>query len=52
MKTITKIVMSVSVIALLSACGLKGELYLPKEQPMPDVPLQTIEQTQTAPNQK
>lgn len=48
MKSITKIVMTLSAIALLSACGLKGELYLPKQQPMPDVPLQTLEQTPAA----
>lgn len=48
MKSITKIVMTLSAIALLSACGLKGELYLPKQQPMPDVPLQTLEQAPAA----
>ncbi len=48
MKLITKIVMTLSAIALLSACGLKGELYLPKEQPMPDVPLQSLEQAPVA----
>ncbi len=46
MKSITKIVMTLGAIALLSACGLKSELYLPKKQPLPNVPLETIEQPQ------
>ena len=52
MKSITKIVLTLGAIALLSACGLKGDLYIPKERPLPDVPLSSIEQPQAPTQQK
>lgn len=43
MKKTTKIVMTLCAIALLSACGLKGDLYMPKDNTVPTTSVHTIE---------
>lgn len=43
MKIICKVLTLLGLCTLLSACGLKGDLYLNTPEPVSDIPLESVE---------